>query len=80
MRLCVLNHLGQFEPFFAIIFSVHFRADGGAVGLADIVKAMADYDAVLLGETHDDPVAHFLEAELLRLAYEYHAPRRHLVL
>lgn len=57
-----------------------YRADGSLGTLADIVKAMADYDAVLLGETHDDPVAHFLEAELLRLAYEYHATRRLLVL
>ncbi len=57
-----------------------YRAGGGVGTLTDIVKAMADYDAVLLGETHDDPVAHFLEAELLRLAYEHHGPRRPLVL
>jgi uncharacterized iron-regulated protein len=57
-----------------------YRADGRVGTLADIVKAMADYDAALLGETHDDPVAHFLEAELLRLTYEHHASRRSVVL
>jgi uncharacterized iron-regulated protein len=57
-----------------------YRAGGGLGTLADIVKAMADYDVVLLGETHDDPVAHFLEAELLWLVYEHHTPRRPMVL
>jgi uncharacterized iron-regulated protein len=57
-----------------------YRSGGGLETLADIVKAMADYDVVLLGETHDDPVAHFLEAELLRLAYEHHTPRRPVAL
>lgn len=57
-----------------------YRSGGGMGTLADIVKAMADYDVALLGESHDDPVAHFLEAELLRLAYKHHAPRRYMVL
>jgi uncharacterized iron-regulated protein len=57
-----------------------YRADGQSATLADIVKAMADSDAALLGETHDDPVAHYLEAELLRLAYESQAAKRPLVL
>ncbi|MCI0486544.1 MAG: ChaN family lipoprotein [Blastocatellia bacterium] len=50
-------------------FRVH-RADGRVATLADIAEAMADYDAVLLGENHDDPAAHYIEAELLRLAAE----------
>jgi uncharacterized iron-regulated protein len=61
----------------------HYRAhrgDGGAAALTDIVRAMADYDAVLIGETHDDPVAHYLEAELLRLAHEAHGAKRPLAL
>lgn len=57
-----------------------YRADGSAATLADIVKAMADYQAVLLGESHDDPVAHHLEAELLKLAYEGYVAKRPLVL
>jgi uncharacterized iron-regulated protein len=57
-----------------------YRADGQLSTLADVVNAMADSDAVMLGETHDDPVAHYLEAELLRLAYEAHAAKRPLVL
>jgi uncharacterized iron-regulated protein len=57
-----------------------YRTDGQPSTLAEIVKAMADSDAVMLGETHDDPVAHYLEAELLRLAYEGHASKRPLVL
>ena len=34
--------------------------------LDDIVDAMHDKDVVLLGETHDDVVAHHLQLQLLR--------------
>ena len=50
-------------------FTQHFRVftgKGEAATLADIVKAMNEADVVLIGETHSDPVGHFIEAELLR--------------
>jgi uncharacterized iron-regulated protein len=53
--------------------AAHFRAfdaRGRAVGLAEIVAALDGADVLILGETHDDAVAHMLEAELLRLADE----------
>ncbi len=46
-----------------------FRADGQAATLDDLVAAMAEADVVFVGEEHDDPVGHYLEAELLQRAY-----------
>ncbi len=46
-----------------------FRADGQAATLDDVVVAMAEADVVFVGEEHDDPVGHYLEAELLQRAY-----------
>jgi uncharacterized iron-regulated protein len=46
-----------------------FTAGGKAASLDDVVAAMANADVVFVGEEHDDPGAHFVEAELLRLAY-----------
>jgi uncharacterized iron-regulated protein len=47
-----------------------FRGDGQPASLEDIVRAMADADAVLVGEIHTDPVGHWVEAELFREALE----------
>jgi uncharacterized iron-regulated protein len=43
-----------------------FTGQGEPASLADIVRAMADVDAVLIGEGHTDPVGHWIQAELLR--------------
>jgi len=51
----------------------HFRVFTGAgepATLDDIVEAMADVEAVLVGEIHTDPVGHWVEAELFRRAVE----------
>src|SRR5205085_119521 len=51
----------------------HYRAfdsKGRAVKLDEIVGALDQADVLIVGETHDDPVAHLLEAELLRRADE----------
>ena len=38
--------------------------------MATVVKAMEDADVVLLGETHDDRIAHLLQLQLLRGAQD----------
>src|SRR5688500_6088858 len=51
----------------------HYRAfdrQGRRVTLREVVEALGSADVLLVGETHNDPVAHLLEAELLRLADE----------
>jgi uncharacterized iron-regulated protein len=47
-----------------------FTGDGQPATLQDIVDAMDDVDAVLIGEIHTDPVGHWIEAELFRSALE----------
>ncbi|MDT7808423.1 MAG: hypothetical protein QOJ70_2236 [Acidobacteriota bacterium] len=51
--------------------STHYRvfdSKGNAVALQSIIDALERADVLFVGETHDDPVAHVLEAELLRRA------------
>jgi len=52
-----------------------FDGDGHVVTLEDVVAAMAEHEVVFVGETHDDPTGHMLEAELLQRAYEATASR-----
>jgi uncharacterized iron-regulated protein len=47
-----------------------FTEDGEPATLNDVVAAMRDHEVVFVGETHDDPTGHMLEAELLRRAFE----------
>lgn len=42
-----------------------FRRDGAAASLDDVVAAFDGADVVLMGEAHDDPVAHQLELYML---------------
>jgi uncharacterized iron-regulated protein len=49
-----------------------FDPAGKQVTLEQVVEAFGGADVVLVGEQHDDPVAHLLEAELLRRADERH--------
>jgi uncharacterized iron-regulated protein len=51
----------------------HFRAfdsKGRAVNLQEIIDALDGSDVLFIGETHNDPTAHMLEAELLRRTSE----------
>lgn len=57
-----------------------YRPDGRAATLDDVVAAMADVDVLFVGEEHDDPGAHYLEAELLRRAYERYNAKRPVTL
>lgn len=52
-----------------------YDGDGRPATLDDVVAAMADHEVVFVGETHDDPTGHMLEAELLRRAKEASATR-----
>jgi uncharacterized iron-regulated protein len=47
-----------------------FTGAGEPASLDDVVAAMGPYDVVFVGESHDDPTGHMLEAELLRRAWE----------
>ncbi len=47
-----------------------YSGDGTPASIDDVVAAMAAVEVVFVGETHDDPTGHFLEVELLRLAYQ----------
>jgi uncharacterized iron-regulated protein len=47
-----------------------FTGAGEPATLDEIVAAMARHDVVFVGETHDDPTGHMLEAELLKRAWE----------
>jgi uncharacterized iron-regulated protein len=67
--------------------AAHFRAfdsKGRPVKLEEIVAALDKADVLFIGETHDDAVAHLLEAELLRRADESYGlssqKRRHVAL
>jgi uncharacterized iron-regulated protein len=52
-----------------------FTGAGEPASIDDIVAAMGRHQVVFVGETHDDPTGHMLEAELLERAYEtYGAP------
>ncbi|MBS1835111.1 MAG: ChaN family lipoprotein [Acidobacteria bacterium] len=43
-----------------------YRGDGSLASIDDILARAASANAVFLGENHDDPVAHHLEAELFK--------------
>lgn len=47
-----------------------FTGAGQPASLGDVVAAMGRHDVVFVGETHDDPTAHMLEAKLLARAWE----------
>ncbi|MBV9399469.1 MAG: ChaN family lipoprotein [Bryobacterales bacterium] len=43
-----------------------FHGDGKPATLDDVIEAAKPLDVTFLGESHDDAVAHYLEAEILR--------------
>ncbi|MEP6947320.1 MAG: ChaN family lipoprotein [Acidobacteriota bacterium] len=57
-----------------------FDAKGSPVTMADIVKAAGDADVVFLGEQHDDPVGHAIEAEVFRRVYAEYGTKRKVTL
>jgi len=57
-----------------------FTGAGEPATLDDVVAAMGDVDVVFVGETHDDPTGHMIEAELLRGADEAYGDDRPVAL
>ena len=57
-----------------------FDAKGKPVTMADIIKAAGNADAVFLGELHDDPVGHAIEAEVFRRVYADYSAKRKVTL
>lgn len=54
-------------------YRVYQSATGKPASLKEIVEAMNAADVVFIGELHNDPVAHLLEAQLLQDAFEKYA-------
>ncbi len=54
----------------ATIYRVYSAATGKPSSLTDIVEAMRAADVVFIGELHNDPTAHQIEAQLLQAATE----------
>lgn len=57
-----------------------FKPDGKEATLDELFAAMKDVDVVFVGESHDDPVAHYIELALLRGANERYGKSRSVVL
>jgi uncharacterized iron-regulated protein len=52
-----------------------FTGAGEPASIDDVVAEMGRHEVIFVGEAHDDPTAHMLEAELLERAYQsYGAP------
>jgi uncharacterized iron-regulated protein len=65
--------LAQTQTTIAPTPEAHYRAfdkQGRRVTLREVVEALAAADVLFVGEMHNDPVAHQLQAELLKLADE----------
>ena len=59
---------------------VVYTADGRPATIDDVVAAMADHDAVFVGEEHNDPITHRVQALLFERAFLDHASTRPVIL
>jgi uncharacterized iron-regulated protein len=57
-----------------------FDGKGERVSLEKVLSSFSGADVVFLGESHDDAVAHYLQAEFFKKAYEQYKAERALVL
>ena len=58
-----------------VISTEHYRiytGDGQPASYEDIVQAMGSAEVVFVGETHDDPVCHYLQTKLLQAAFQHY--------
>jgi uncharacterized iron-regulated protein len=57
-----------------------YDRQGNASSVEKIIESLKDADVVFLGENHDDPVAHYLQNEIFRRAFEQHGKERAVAL
>lgn len=57
-----------------------YDAQGTAAEIKTIVDALDKTDVVFLGEQHDDPTAHVLQAAILQAAFEKYGKSRQIIL
>lgn len=57
-----------------------YNAAGEAQTLAGIIEAGSRVSVIFIGENHDDPVAHGLQAEMLRRNFESYGTKRKIAL
>ena len=62
-----LNTLAQIDAQFVKIYDTKSKKE---VTLDSIVKRIANYDVVFLGEEHNDSVAHLIEFQLLKMMHQ----------
>ena len=59
---------------------VVYRADGQAASFDDVIREAGDVDVVFVGEEHNDPITHRVQAQLFQAAFTAHASSRPVVL
>jgi uncharacterized iron-regulated protein len=57
-----------------------YDREGNEASLEKIIEALKETDVVFLGENHDDAVAHYLQNEIFRRAFEKYGKERRLAL
>jgi uncharacterized iron-regulated protein len=65
MLLISLRSQGQDKPAYKL-----FNAEGKEVSYEKMMKALEKADVVLFGEEHNDPIAHWLELQVMKSLYE----------
>ena len=57
-----------------------YNSSGNPANISQVIDAAGKSDVVFLGENHDDAVAHFLQAEILKKLHETNAGKRNVAL
>jgi len=57
-----------------------YNSSGNPANISQVIDAAGKSDVVFLGENHDDAVAHFLQAEILKKLHENNAGKRNVAL
>jgi len=57
-----------------------YDGNGNPASIDQVLKALDTTDAVFLGEEHDDPVTHAIEAEIFKRAVAQYGPKRRVAL
>jgi uncharacterized iron-regulated protein len=73
----------MFVSISAQITDLNFRiydAKGRAATVQQIIDAIGKSDAIFLGENHDDAIAHYLQLEIIKKAFDNYGKNRNIVL